>query len=106
MATATELNLGIRRMIYSLSTPEFRNFERSGQSYKCVRDKYEYQGTVYNAGDVIPYDVAGTSYGNLPNSNGTSTRAGLIRPRNRCDYVPTQTETPSPGFADRRSESR
>jgi hypothetical protein len=60
MATNTKSNIGIRRMIYSLPTPEHRNYEpKGGQLYKALRGRLEYKGTVYNAGDTIPYDATG-----------------------------------------------
>jgi hypothetical protein len=57
MASNTDINIGIRRMIYSLATPEYRNYEpQGGQLYAAVRVNLEYQGTTYNPGDTIPYD--------------------------------------------------
>ncbi len=62
MATNTSVNIGVRRMIYSLATPEYRNFEpKGGQLYSVVRPQLQYAGTVYNRGDTIPYD-AGSQY--------------------------------------------
>lgn len=62
--TNTQANIGVRRMIYSLATPEHRNYEiKGGQLYKAVRPNLEYKGTVYNPGTTIPYDgPGGTSY--------------------------------------------
>lgn len=53
----TDSNVGIRRMIYSLADPEYRNYEpEGGQLYLAVRDNLEYQGVTYNSGDTIPFD--------------------------------------------------
>jgi hypothetical protein len=65
MPTNTQIGIGVTRMIYSLATPQLRNFEPSGQLYKVMRPTYEYLGTVYHDGDTIPYDVDGSSYSNL-----------------------------------------
>ena len=60
MATNTTNNIGVRRLIYSLPTPEHRNYEpKGGQIYKAVRSHLEYQGTIYNFDDTIPYDALG-----------------------------------------------
>jgi len=64
MATNTSIDIGLRRFIYG-SINDYRNFEPSGQLYAAVRDGYEYQGVVYDAGDAIPFDVGGTSYSGL-----------------------------------------
>lgn len=60
MATNTFLNIGVRRMIYSLASPEHRNYEpQGGQLYKAVLPGLEYAGNTYNARDTIPYDGDG-----------------------------------------------
>jgi hypothetical protein len=65
MAKNTDINIGIRRFITSLNG--YRNFEPTGTTYTVIRATgYEYQGTHYNPGDVIPMDgPGGTSYTNL-----------------------------------------
>jgi len=63
MATATAINVGIRRMIYTLSPPQYRNYEvRGGQLYKVIRVTLEYMGTVYQRGQTIPFDGGGGTY--------------------------------------------
>lgn len=53
----TPINVGIRRYIAALDA--FRNFEPVGQLYKVVTDHYEYAGSIFNSGDVIPFDGDG-----------------------------------------------
>jgi len=65
----TRVNIGVRRMIYSLATPQMRNFEVNGtQTYKVVinaRIPYVYAGVLYAPGATIPYDAAtNTLYSN------------------------------------------
>lgn len=61
--TNTQANIGIRRLVCSLATPAYRNFEpNGGQLYKVMRPVYEYAGTTYHAGDVIPFDGGGGTY--------------------------------------------
>jgi hypothetical protein len=65
----TTANIGIRRMITSLSPPQYRNCEVNGsQLYKVVRaGPYLYQTTTYTQGQTVAYDAAGgTKYGNMP----------------------------------------
>jgi hypothetical protein len=53
-------------MIYSLSPPQYRNFEvnGSGQSYKVVTAApYLYNNVVYTQGQTITFD-SGSSYSN------------------------------------------
>lgn len=60
MATNTATNVGIRLNCGTLGD---RNFENSGTvQYKSNRSKLEFQGTLYDAGSTLPFDVAGTSY--------------------------------------------
>jgi hypothetical protein len=65
--TNTQSNIGIRRMIFSLATPQWRNFEVNGtQQYKVVQagtTPYVYAGAVVAQGATIAYDaVAATKY--------------------------------------------
>lgn len=65
MATNTQINVGVRRMIYSLAVPAFRNYEpKGGQTYNSMRLNLEYMGVLYQVGQTIPYDSSGTSYSN------------------------------------------
>jgi hypothetical protein len=61
-------NIGVRRMIYSLATPEYRNFEVNGtQTYNVTvnaRVPFVYGNVVVPPGATIPYDDAGTRYTN------------------------------------------
>jgi hypothetical protein len=58
--TNTALNIGVRRMIYSLPTPEYRNYEaKGGQLYLAVQSNLEYAGNIYTVGETIPFDGAG-----------------------------------------------
>jgi hypothetical protein len=53
----TTSNIGIRRMIYTITTPAYRNFEgQGGQLYTVRQGSVNYKGTVYAAGTEIPYD--------------------------------------------------
>jgi hypothetical protein len=53
-------NVGVRRLIYSLATPQMRNFEVNGtQTYVVVVGpplSYTYNGVVYAKGATIPFD--------------------------------------------------
>jgi hypothetical protein len=59
----TQSNIGVRRMIYSLATPQWRNFEVNGtQQYKVMQAgnvPYVYAGAVVANGATIAYDAAG-----------------------------------------------
>ena len=69
MGANTKNNVGIRRVIASLTPPAERNFETNGsQVYKVVTGHgYFYLGTVYAKGATIPYDAAGgTKYSLWP----------------------------------------
>ena len=62
----TKSDIGIRRIITSVSPAGYRNFEANGsQTYVVAADKgYDYKGTHYAKGATIPYDAAGnTKYG-------------------------------------------
>jgi hypothetical protein len=64
----TAANIGIRRMIRSLTPPQHRNVEVNGsQLYKVVRaGPYLYGTTTYTQGQTVAYDAqAGTRYGNM-----------------------------------------
>jgi hypothetical protein len=63
MATNTAINVGVRRMIRSLPTPQYRNYEpKGGQLYNAVQDNLEYAGVTYQKGQTIPYDGGGGTY--------------------------------------------
>ena len=65
MATNTAKNIGLRRMIRTLATPQSRNFEANVDptvQYNALRQPLEFLGTKYNSGDTLPFDVGGTSY--------------------------------------------
>lgn len=58
MATHTSMNVGVRRMIYSLPTPEYRNFEPGGATqYNCNEEGMNIGGTVYHVGDALPLGI-------------------------------------------------
>jgi hypothetical protein len=84
--TNTKINVGVSRMIYSLATPQMRNFEVNGtQTYNVAVGyvgiyKYTYAGTVYAKGATIPYDGTGV-YLN-PAQLERDFNAGLIDPSN------------------------
>lgn len=62
----TKSNIGTRKMIRTLATPEYRNFENDGTTqYAALREPLEFLGTVYHSGDLLPFDVDGTSYSPL-----------------------------------------
>lgn len=77
----TSSNIGVRRMIYSLASPAYRNYEGNGaQLYNAVRSTYEYQGVIYNAGQTITFDGgSGTFYTNDAQLE-RDFNAGLIDP--------------------------
>jgi hypothetical protein len=59
----TSTNIGTRKMIYTLAVPEYRNFENDGVTqYSCLHEGLEFLGSTYHIGDVLPFDVGGTSY--------------------------------------------
>ncbi len=63
--TNTQANIGIRRMIRTLATPQWRNFEANiapTTLYNAYREPLEFLGTKYHVGDALPFDVASTSY--------------------------------------------
>jgi len=70
MATFTQRNIGIRRMIKPIfgqfATPQYRNYERNGgQLYLVVRPQLQWAGVTYTRGQTINYDSAGgTKYSN------------------------------------------
>jgi hypothetical protein len=81
--TNTKSNIGVSRMIYSLATPQMRNFEVNGtQTYKVVVGAsvpYVYNGVLYATGAVIPYDS--TVYSNAAQLE-RDFNAGLVDPSN------------------------
>ncbi len=63
--TNTQAGVGLRRMIYTLTTPRYHNFEANVDptvQYKANREPLEFLGTKYHQGDLLSFDVAGTSY--------------------------------------------
>jgi hypothetical protein len=65
----TKNNVGIRRVVATLTPPVERNFETNGaQVYKVVvGHAYSYANTTYAKGAIVPYDAAGgTRYGAWP----------------------------------------
>jgi hypothetical protein len=65
----TKNNIGLRRVVASLTPPAERCFEVNGsQQYRVITGHgYFYAGTVYAQGATIPYDAAGgTKYGAWP----------------------------------------
>jgi uncharacterized protein YkuJ len=54
----SHFGLGIRRLIYSLPEPEYRNFEVNGQQlYRVVTAyTYSYAGSIYPIETTIPFD--------------------------------------------------
>jgi hypothetical protein len=65
---STQRDVGIRRMITSLATPQYRNFEPNGtQTYTVMASSYTHAGTTYAKGAVVPYDLAtNTLYSDYP----------------------------------------
>ncbi len=60
MATNTEQNVGIRQ---NFATFGYRNFETSGiVEYVARRDNLTFNGTSYDYGQTLPFDVGGVSY--------------------------------------------
>ena len=69
MGANTKSNVGIRRVIATLTPPAERCFEVNGsQVYKVITGHgYFYLGTVYAKGATISYDAAGgTRYAGWP----------------------------------------
>lgn len=82
LGSNTKSNVGIRRMIYTTTPPQLRNFEPNGQqTYTVVASHgFTYAGIAYTKGQIIAYDAAGgTLYGNLPKLE-RSFNARLIEP--------------------------
>ena len=62
--TNTQANIGTRKMIRTLNPPQYRNFENDGTTqYACNREGLDWvDGNAYHVGDLLPFDVGGTSY--------------------------------------------
>jgi hypothetical protein len=76
----TKRNVGIRRLITSVATPQYRNFEPNGaQTYVVMSSKgHTHGGTTYTQGQTIPYDAAGsTLYTDYPRMEREFNRNGL-----------------------------
>jgi hypothetical protein len=79
--TNTAIGIGVRRMIYSLATPQYRNYDpHGGQLYNAVRSTYEYQGVIYDAGQTIPFDGGGGTFYTNDAQLERDFNAGLIDP--------------------------
>jgi len=83
----TQSNIGMRRVITTLTPPQLRNFEVNGtQQYKVVQGGptpyVAANGAVIASGATIPYDAAaGTAY-SAPGVLESHFNAGLIDPIN------------------------
>ena len=59
----SQVNIGVRRMIYSLATPQYRNFEVNGtQTYNVTvnaKVPFVYSNALVAPGATIAYDAAG-----------------------------------------------
>ena len=65
MAKNSDINVGTRKMIYTLPVPRYCNFETDGVTqYSCNYSGLNFMGTVYAVGAALPFDVGGTSYSN------------------------------------------
>jgi hypothetical protein len=76
----TKRNVGIRRLITSVSPAQYRNFEPNGtQTYVVMASKgHTHGGTTYTQGQTIPYDLAtGTLYSDYPRMEREFNRRGL-----------------------------
>jgi hypothetical protein len=77
----SQVNIGIRRMITSLATPQYRNFEVNGtQTYAVMASTYSYAGTVYTVGQTIPYDAAVATKYSDPATLERDFNAGVLNP--------------------------
>jgi hypothetical protein len=78
----TQIGLGIRRMIRSLPTPQYRNFEVNGtQLYQVnvafpVGYTYTYAGAVRAPGATIPYDAGSVTRAPAPAAPAAALAAG------------------------------
>jgi hypothetical protein len=53
----TLTNIGLRKQFAGLGD---RNFEHDGTvQYKALREPFNFRGTIYHTGDLIPFDGAG-----------------------------------------------
>jgi hypothetical protein len=66
MATNTATNKGTRKMIRTLASPQYRNFEGTQDPTVAYNSNHSnlawVDGNVYQPGSTLPFDVAGTSY--------------------------------------------
>jgi len=76
---STKRDVGIRRMITSIATPQYRNFEPNGtQTYTVMSASYTHGGASYAKGTVVPYDLAtGTLYSDYPKMERDFNRRAL-----------------------------
>ena len=96
-------NVGIRRMIGSLATPQYRSFEINGaQKYQVARAvSYSHAGNSYAKGQTIAYDAAGgTAYSNTARLARDFNRGCSTRSIDRCS-TPRRCAAPSPESAGR-----
>ena len=76
----TKTNVGIRRLVYSVTPPQLRNFEPNGtQTYVVMSSHgYSHAGNSYAKGQTIPYDAGGgTTYSNRPRLERDFNRGAL-----------------------------
>ena len=79
----TGVNIGISRMIYSLPTPQMRNFEVNGtQQYKVAVGTvpYVYAGVVVASGATIAYDASTNTLYSSPAQLEADFNRGWIDP--------------------------
>jgi hypothetical protein len=77
----TKSDVGIRRMITSLGTPQYRNFEVNGaQTYAPTAGGYTYAGATYAKGAAIPFDAAGGTLYGKPSQLERDFNSGLLDP--------------------------
>ncbi|MGD0869475.1 MAG: hypothetical protein ABSB88_07995 [Bryobacteraceae bacterium] len=56
--TNTQADIGIRRMIYTLTPPAYRNFEPGGTvQYNCNKGGMVIAGVTYQPGNALPLGV-------------------------------------------------
>ena len=55
--THTASNIGVRRMIRTLATPAYRNFEPGGTVYNCNSANMVIAGVTYQPGQALPLGV-------------------------------------------------
>lgn len=77
----TNHDIGIRRMITSIASPAYRNFEVNGtQTYNVIASSYSYAGSAYAQGATIPYDSAGGTLYSNPAQLERDFNSGMLDP--------------------------